>query len=750
MRRACLVLVACSVLSAPLASAPPSELLGFHPDRVAGERDLETRFDAQLDAARIGGWIERLSARPHPVGSPYGHDNAEFIAARFREWGWQTEIEEFQVLFPTPKVRRLELVAPDGGVASLAETPVEGDPTSAQTDEQLPGYNAYSIDGDVTGDLVFVNYGVPDDYLELDKRGISVEGKIVIARYYGSWRGIKPKVAAEHGAIGCLIYSDPEDDGYFQGDVYPTGGMRPPQGIQRGSVADMPLFPGDPLTPGVGATEGAERLALDAAPTLTKIPVLPISYADAQPLLAALGGPVAPEAWRGALPITYHVGPGPARVHLQLEFDWSLHTAYDVIARLPGSERADEWIVRGNHHDAWVNGATDPVSGMAAVMAEARALGALYRDGWRPKRTIVYAAWDAEEPGLLGSTEWVEEHAAELDRHAAVYINSDSNSRGFLFAGGSHTLQPLVNEVAADVTDPETGKSVQERARAALSLSDIPALRDQAKAGGDLPIAALGSGSDYSPFLQHLGIASLNIGFGGEGQYGQYHSIYDSFAHYERFMDPGFAHGEALAQVGGRLVMRLADADRLPLEFAPLATTVSGYVDEVEKLVDDSRAETIEENRRIEQGVYELAWDPTDHWNVPQPKEPVPFLNFAPLRNALAALQAAAGRFDERRDDGRHLDAAAAAELDRALYLSERALTRAAGLPRRPWYVHHVYAPGFYTGYGVKTLPGIREAIEQRAWDEAEAQIAVAAEVLDAAAAAVDRATAAWGDAAGG
>ncbi|MCZ6725954.1 MAG: M28 family peptidase, partial [Acidobacteria bacterium] len=740
MHRSIFAVLAGTLLCAALAHSAQPALLGFVPSGVAAQTELEARFDSLLDAEEIGRWIERLSARPHPVGSPYGKENAEYLLSLFRSWGWQAEIEQYEVLFPTPKSRLLELLEPGAEAATLAEGPVAGDATAGQTAEQLPSYNAYSIDGDVTGELVFVNYGVPEDYLELDKRGISVEGKIVLARYYGSWRGIKPKVAAERGAIGCLMYTDPEDDGYFQGDVYPTGGFRPPQGVQRGSVADMPLFPGDPLTPGIGATPDAVRLALDEAPTLTKIPVLPISYADARPLLAALRGPVAPEGWRGALPITYHLGPGPAKVHLALEFDWSLHTAYNVIAKLPGDERAEQWIVRGNHHDAWVNGATDPVSGLAATLAEAKALGELYRAGWRPKRTIVYAAWDAEEPGLLGSTEWVEHHAAELSEHAAVYINSDSNSRGFLSVGGSHTLERLVNEVARDVTDPQTGKSVQDRARAAMALFGSPKDKERALADGDLPISALGSGSDYSPFLQHLGIASLNVGFGGEGDYGQYHSIYDSFDHYRRFMDSDFSYGVALAQVNGRLVMRLANADRLPFEFAALASAIGGYVDEVEELAAELRQETEEENERIAKGFYELAWDPRDEWRVPAPKESVPFLNFAPLRNALSELERSAERFEQARDDGRTLEAATASKLDRALYLTERALIRETGLPRRSWYKHHVYAPGFYTGYGVKTLPGIREAIEERTWPEAEEQIGIAAEVLQSAAAAIDRA----------
>src|SRR2546421_7040438 len=422
-------------------------LLGFTREGSDREHELEARFDSLLQRENLRERMRRLSARPHHLGSAYDRENAEFIASQFRSFGFETEIESFDVLFPTPKTRLLEMTAPEKFTATLAEPPLPEDPTSNQTAEQLPVYNAYSIDGDVTGQLVYVNYGVPRDYDALAERGIDVKGKIVIARYGGSWRGIKPKVAAEHGAIGCLIYSDPRDDGYFQGDVYPKGAWRSEYGAQRGSVADMPLYPGDPLTPGIGATKDAKRLPIKNAPTLTKIPVMPISYGDALPLLRALAGPMAPEDWRGALPIPYHLGPGPAVVHLKLEFNWNMVPAYDVIAKIRGSERPDEWIIRGNHYDAWVNGASDPISGLVAEMEEARGLGELLKTGWKPKRTIVYAAWDGEEPGLLGSTEWVETHADLLKKNAAVYINSDTNGRGFLEAEGSHTLEKFINEV---------------------------------------------------------------------------------------------------------------------------------------------------------------------------------------------------------------------------------------------------------------------------------------------------------------
>src|SRR6202163_3159 len=368
----------------PASSKEP--LLGFSNDRASEERALEARFDSFLNAANQRQWMQHLTSHPHHVGSPWDKANADYMADLFRSWGYQTQIEHFKVLFPTPKVRLLEMEAPTHYKASLTEPAIPEDSTSGQSAEQLPLYNAYSIDGDVTGELVYVNFGVPKDYEELQRRGIDVKGKIVIARYYGSWRGIKPKVAAEHGAIGCIIYSDPHEDGYFQGDVYPKGGYRSDKSGQRGSGAGMPLYSGDPLTPGVGATEDAKPLAIKDAATITKIPVLPISYGDALPLLKALGGPMAPEEWRGSLPIPYHLGAGPARVHLKLEFNWNLSPVYDVIARMPGSERPDEWIVRGNHHDGWVNGASDPVSGMVAELEEARALGELAETRWEPER----------------------------------------------------------------------------------------------------------------------------------------------------------------------------------------------------------------------------------------------------------------------------------------------------------------------------------------------------------------------------
>ncbi len=735
-----MALLGLAAVPAPPQADPP--LLGFSPASAARQRALEAEFDRGLSADTLRAWMQRMTALPHHVGSPHGRANAEFMADLFRTWGYEVAVERFDVLFPTPRVRVLELVAPTRYRARLAEPAVSGDATSRLTRDVLPVYNAYSADGDVTGELVYVNYGVPEDYETLARHGIDVRGKIVIARYGGSWRGIKPKVAAEHGAIGCIIYSDPRDDGYAEGEPYPAGSWRPEFGAQRGSVVDMPLYPGDPLTPGIGATATARRLPRDSAPSLVKIPVLPVAWGDARPLLEALGGPVAPPAWRGALPLTYRLGPGPARVHLRLAFDWQLTPAYNVIARVRGRELPDEWVIRGNHHDAWVFGAQDPVSGMVALLEEARAVGARLAAGWRPRRTIIYAAWDAEEPGLLGSTEWAEAHADELQTHAVAYINSDSNGRGFLGVGGSHTLERFVNEVARDVVDPQTGVSVAERARARRRAQGAR----EADESGDLTIAPLGSGSDYTPFLQHLGIPSVNLGYGGEDAGGEYHSVYDSFEHYVRFGDPTFAYGVTLARTAGRATLRLAQADVLPLRMSNFAFHVAKYRDEVTALADGMRQATERRNALLGDRVYHLAADPTRPFVPPDSLAPVPHLNFAPLRNAVARVEQAATAYDESlAARGLPADSATGRALNAVLLRVERLMTREAGLPRRPWFRHQVYAPGFYTGYGVKTLPGIREAIEERAWAEAEQQIAIVAATLEGVAGAMTRARALLG-----
>ncbi len=718
------VLVLLAMTSTQVFAA--EKLLGFDEDGSTAQRALESRFDQHISADEQTEWLRRLSARPHHVGSSAGKANAKYIADLLKSWGYDVEIAEYQVLLPTPETRELELLSPGHYTAGLEEDSLSEDPSTSVRDELLPPYNAFSTDGEVEGELVFVNYGIPEDYETLKRYGISVEGKIAIAKYGKSWRGIKPKLAGENGAIATIIYSDPGDDGYAAGDVYPVGPFKHESAVQRGSVMDMPTYPGDVLTPGIGATRNAKRLAIDDAPTITKIPVLPISERDALPLLSAMGGAVAPLEWRGALPITYHMGPGPARVRMKLKFNWQTVTAYNVIARLEGNEFPGQWVIRGNHHDGWNHGAADPVSGLVAMLAEAKAVATLARAGQRPARTIIYAAWDAEEPGLIGSTEWAEDHADELKQHAVAYLNTDGNSRGFVSIGGSHTLERFFDEIISDVDDPQTGVSLKERRKAALTVNADNDKEKQEAARDTLRLYPMGSGSDYTPFLQHLGIASANFGFSGEGESGSYHTLYDTFEHYTTWRDPGLRYGVTLSQLAGRATLRLANAPLLPFEFSGFADNVAMYVDELESLANSMRDDTTTRNQQIADGLYKLALDPTKPLRPPEKQEPVPYFNFAPLKNALLRLQEAAAGYDEAlAGNGRP-----SGTVNELLYTSERLMTRKEGLSGRPWYKHHIYAPGFYTGYGVKTIPGVREAIEQRNYAEVGPQIEIAASVL--------------------
>src|SRR5258708_9235348 len=626
------------------SSSDRAPLVGYSPRSSQSEREWEAKFRAIPDPANLREYMRRLSARPHHVGSPYDKDNAEWILAHFKEWGLDAHMERLDVWFPTPKVRVLEMLSPTRFTANLDEPALAVDPTSNQKSEQLPTYNAYSIDGDVTGPLVFVNYGLPEDYEKLDRLGISVKGAIVIAKYLHSWRGIKPKVAAEDGAMGCLIYAEPKDDGYTRDNVFPAGPMRTADGVQRGSVMDFPSSsPGDPLTPGVGATPDAKRLALKDAKSITKIPVLPISYGDAQPLLAALTGPMAPDEWRGSLPIPYHVGPGPAQVHLKVAFNWATKPVYYVIAKIPGSVAPDEWIIRGNHYDAWVNGAEDPISGEVSLLQEARTLGMLLNQGWKPRRTIIYAAWDGEEPMLLGSTEWVEAHADELREHAAVYINTDSNDRGVLFLEGSHSLEQFINGVARDIEDPEKKMTVWQRAQLnkideAKSAKDPEKLRKELRQRTDLRIDPLGSGTDFTAFIDHLGIAALHLGYGGGEEQAVYHSIYDDFYWYTHFSDTDFVYGRALAQTVGTSVMRLADAEVLPFDFVDFADTVEMYTKNLQRLLADKQEEIRERNLELDEGMFKATFDPRRPTVAPVREEVQPHLNFAPMQNAVDSL----------------------------------------------------------------------------------------------------------------
>lgn len=697
-------------------------LRGYTAAHSAAEVQWEQKFRAIPEPDRMRESMRRLSARPHHVGSPYDKDNAEWLLAQLKSYGLDAKIEQFEALFPTPKSRKLELLGPTKFTAKLDEPVISIDPTSNQKDEQLPTYNAYSKDGDVTAPLVYVNYGAPADYEQLDAMGVSVKGAIVIARYGETWRGIKPKVAAEHGAVGCLIYSDPKDDGYSRGLPYPEGPMRPAEGAQRGSVMDMPVYPGDPQTPGIGAKPGVKLIPLDQVQTITKIPVLPISWADAQPFLKSLEGQTVPENWRGDLPFTYRTGPSKAQAHLAVAFNWDRKPLYDVVATIPGATFPDEWVIRGNHHDAWVNGAEDPISGASPQLEEARALGELLKQGWKPARTIIYCFWDGEEPALLGSTEWAEFHADELKQHAVAYFNSDGNGRGFFHAGGSHSLENFINSVVKDIDDPETKMSVWKRERLAARLRGTPESRTEAKSRADSRIGALGSGSDFTVFIDHLGIPSANLGYGGEDEGGgQYHSVYDDFYYYTHFQDTEFLYEKALAQTAGSMMMRMADADVIPYQFTDQADTIHTYVTEVKKLADTMRTQIKDRNADLADGVYKAAADPKKT-SVPPPVDIVPpYFNFAPLDQASDDLTAAAGDYEKAFTA--HAETANP-KVNAILLESEHALTDPAGLPNRPWFEHMIYAPGFFTGYGVKTLPAVREAIEQKQWSAVDPQIA--------------------------
>jgi N-acetylated-alpha-linked acidic dipeptidase len=701
---------------------------------------LEKKFDAAIHPDELRDWMKIMASQPNQVGSAHDKQNADFELDKFRAWGWDAHIETFRVLYPTPITESLTLTGPTPFKATLTEPPVPGDPSTSEVAAELPAYVAYQGDGDVTAPLVYVNFGMPDDYKQLDRLGISVRGKIVIARYGEGWRGLKPKLAQEHGAVGCIIYSDPRNDGYAVDRTYPDGPMRPPHGVQRGSVADMTLFPGDPLT--AGLPQGAPPRPRQNAPTILKIPVLPLSYADAQVFLAAIGGPVAPPNWRGSLPITYHVGPG-ATVHLVVTSDWSEKTIYDVIATMKGAELPDQWVVRGNHHDGWVFGASDPLSGQVALMAEAQAFGLLAKQGWRPRRTLVYASWDAEEPMLLGSTAWAEAHADELKRKAVLYVNSDTNARGVLGVGGSQDFQHIVNQVADSIPDPETHVSVGERKRAKIRVDaadpdateeDKAAAKTTLAPGHEFPLGALGSGSDFSSFLQHLGLPAIDVGFDGEGNPGGvYHSAYDTFYHHSRFVDPGFVYDALLARTVGRLVLRTDEAVLPVQRTADFAREVATYLADIKKLADTEREAVDARDALLHDRVYQLAADPTQPSAPPPSLGPVPFTDFAPLDNAVDRLKQAARAYDTTLGkNGAALAPDQLAKLQALMLTIDQTLAPDVGLPGRPWYRNLVYAPGRLTGYGAKTLPGVREAIEDRRWQDADHYALLTAAALDA------------------
>ena len=704
-------------------------------DRLS-QSELESEFDKTLNPENLDTWMKHMSSKPHHVGSPWSKQNAEYAANKFKEWGFESRVETFEVLVPFPKIRKLSMIAPNKVELKLFEPAVEGDRSSEMTKDVLPGYNAFSADGNVTGELVFVNYGLNEDYEELKRLGIDVKGKIVIAKYGRSFRGIKPKIAHEQGAIGCIMYSDPKDDGYVVGDVYPVGPYRNEFGIQRGSVLDMPARPGDALTPGYAATKDAERLSINEASTIMKIPVMPISYADALPLLKAIKGPVVPDSWKGGLPITYHIGPGPAKVNLHLEFDWSLRTAYNPVGRMKGSVYPDEWIMRGNHHDGWGHGASDPISGMVSLMEEARAIGELTKTGWRPKRTLIYAGWDAEEPGLLGSTEWVEYNLNDIREKMVVYINTDGTGVGYLSMGGSHSLEKFVNEVIRDVDDPVHDVSLDKRLRSRMKVREYNSGtfgEGRESERQDLRMYAMGAGSDYTAFLHHAGVPALNMAFGGESGGGSYHSLYDTYEHYKRFSDGKFIYGTTLSKVNGRLVLRLSEADILPFRFVNMVDNIGKFVEQNKKLSEDIRKSTKSLNDLLDNNDFAISSNPKKTYLPPKRLRQVPEFDFKPLDAALARLSTSAWKYEEAllKYQKGSLSPERKSKINALLRSVDQAFINSKGLPRRDWFKNMMYAPGYYTGYGVKTLPGIREGLEERKWNEVRVYIKEVSKALD-------------------
>ncbi len=710
---------------------------------------LTAQFDSFIHPDDVRDINKYLSAEPNHVSSPHDKSNADWILAQFKAAGWDAHIEQFKVLYPTPLEEKLEMLGPKPFTATLQEPPIPGDSSATAKDPALPAYVEYQGDGDVTAPLVYVNYGGVEDYQRLEQYGISVKGKIVIARYGQGWRGLKPKLAQDHGAIGCIIYSDPADDGYSIDGTYPDGPARPPAGIQRGSVMDMMVYPGDPLTPGVGATDKAERLTRETAATVLKIPVLPISYADASVMMAAMDGPVVAMPWRGHMAITYRVGGGGPPVHMMVKSEWSLKTVYDVIAMLKGSAYPDQWVVRGNHHDGWVFGASDPLAGQSAMIEEAKALGAMKKAGWKPKRTIVYTSWDGEEPMLLGSTEWAETHADELQKKAVLYINSDGNSRGVLNVSGSEDLEQFAGQVMAGLTDPETGKPVADRRRAKLQMAmGDDHMRFMARRAGDrtrnMPIEPLGSGSDYSPFLQHLGLETIDFGYGGEGNSnGVYHSRYDTFEHHSKFVDPGFVYDAMLAKTVGRAVILAADSDLPIVQAGDFADASAQYVAELKSLADERRRVAENQATLLSTKAYELAADPSKSHADPTALKPVPNFDFAALEQAVDGLKKSAAAYDAAvAANGAKLSASNRAKLLTLMQSLDQTLLSEQGLPGRGWYKNLIYAPGRFTGYGAKTMPGVREAIEDERFEDVPVYVVLTSVALKAYATRLDQATA--------
>ncbi len=685
-----------------IALLPPSlfsrkrarHLPGFLAGHASAERKIEEQFQAIPDPAHIKSNLRYITSEPHLAGTEAAHRLAEWLRDQYQSFGFDAKIVTYNAWIGLPAEVRIDLVAPGRKRLGSREQPYSGDKDTYNPHVPI-GFNAYSPSGDVTAPVVYANYGTQRDYQTLKKLGVSVEGKILLVRYGRVYRGIKAELAQQHKAAGLLLYSDPMDDGYVAGDPYPRGPWRPLSGIQRGSILYTQIYPGDPLTPGVAATPEAKRLAPAEAKDLPRIPTAPINAQDASEILTNLGELQVPRDWQGGLPLTYHIGPGPAQIHLKIAMNYRERPVYDVIAKLRGADD-NSWVILGNHYDAWGFGAADPGSGTAAMLEAARALGDLARSGWTPRRTILICQWGAEEPGLIGSTEWVEDNLGALQKKAVAYINTDVGVTGTNFnAAATPSLDQLVRDAARDVKDPNSGRSVYDvwhdryaQANVAQTMQQrpeqVPSAPLSLGPAGEAPLAALGAGSDFCPFFDHAGVPAMDVSF--TGSYGVYHSLYDDFYWMQRFGDPTFQYETALARVLGVLALRLDEADILPFNYPEYASEISEATDALAASPDFGRAAA---------GLQDSSQDVRTLSN-----SSAQFMNAAAIA-AQALKSIRPGTLTPEKE----------AAINRALVDVEQAFLSSQGLPGRPWYKHVIFAPGNYTGYAADIFPGISEGL---------------------------------------
>jgi N-acetylated-alpha-linked acidic dipeptidase len=681
-------------LAAPLPLQ--AQLLGFSPERSAEQLEWERIMAAVPDSATMRSYHWDLTRAPHHAGTEENYRLAVYLRDLWEEFGFETEMVKYDILVPWPEELSLRLVAPEVIELETTEPPIPEDPDT-YIEGGLPGMAAYVTSGRAVGEVVYANYGRLADYRLLDEMGVSLEGKIVLVRYGGSpgqMRGMKVRMAAERGAVGAVIYTDPEEDGYVRGDVYPQGTWRPWEGIQRGSFLDVPIYPGDPLTPFEPSVPGVERIDFEEAGNIQRIPTQPISYGEALKILRHIGGDVVPSEWQGGLPVTYHIGPGPAEIEIDVQFDYQQRPVWNVFGRVPGAVEPAKFVMAAGHRDSWVLGARDPTSGTVSLLETARGVAEAVRQGFQPRRSIVFGSWGGEDFFLLGSTEWGEQLRDELRENMVLYINRESYTAGGWSASGNPSLEPWLIETTKSAPHPE-----DVSLHAAWQAEETPSL------------GALGSGSDYTVFLDHIGVPSLNVGYGSGN--GVYHSLYDTYYWFQRFGDPEYRYGVAQADIVGRMLMRMANADVLPFDFANAANSIAGYVDELVAI--DSEGLLRSELRAIgaANARFRIAGGEADQ--------------------AFRTVIAGGEEWVEQHADP-------LAEINQLIMQTERELLDERGLWRRPWYKNLVYAPGYYEGYAAKTLPGVREAMEEGEWEIAREQAGMLVEALDRAAAVITEA----------